>query len=88
MPIHTDREIAAQCPGIVVKNIPDKKCTLIHVAIASDKNNYSIKVLETLSNYKDLETDIARMWQMKIQTILVVLGALGVIKQRFREAHQ
>ena len=37
MPIHTDREISANHPEIVIKNNRDKKCTLIDVAIPSDK---------------------------------------------------
>ena len=37
MPIHTDREISANHPEIVIKNNRDKKCTLIDVAIPCDK---------------------------------------------------
>ena len=33
MPIHTDREISANRPDIVIKNNRDKKCALIDVAI-------------------------------------------------------
>ena len=54
MPIHTDREISANRPDVVIKNNQDKKCTLIDVAIPSDKNT-STKVSEKLSKYKDLE---------------------------------
>ena len=38
MPIHTEREISANRPGIVIKNNGDKKCILVDVAILSDKN--------------------------------------------------
>ena len=68
-------------PDIVIKNKQENKlCTLIDVAIPSDKNT-SIKVSEKLSKYKDLEIEIARMWQMKTVVIPVVVGALGVIKK-------
>ena len=80
MSIHTDREISANRPDIVLKNNQDKKCTLIDVAIPSDKNT-SNKVSEKLSKYKDLEIEITRMWQMKTEIIPVVVGALGVIKK-------
>ena len=53
------------------KNNRDKKCTLIDVAIPSEK----------LSKYKDLEKEITRMWQMKTEIILEVVGALGMIKK-------
>ena len=80
MPIHTDREISANCPDIVIKNNRDKKCILIDVAIPSDKNT-SIKVCGKISKYKDLETEITRMWQMKTEIIPVVIDAVGVIKK-------
>ena len=59
MPIHTDREISANRPDIVIKNNRDKKCALIDVAIPSDKNT-SKKISKKLSRYKDLEIEISR----------------------------
>ena len=59
MPIHTDKEISANRPDIVIKNNRDKKCALIDVAIPSDKNT-SKKISKKLSKYKDLEIEISR----------------------------
>ena len=59
MPIHTDREISANRPDILIKNNRDKKCALIDVAIPSDKNT-SKKISKKLSKYKDLEIEISR----------------------------
>ena len=80
MPIHTDRDISANRPDIVMKNNRDKKCILVDVAIPSDKNTSS-KVSEKISKYKDLEIGITRTWQMKTEIIPVVIGALGVVKK-------
>ena len=80
MSIHTDREISANCPDIVIKNNQDKKCTLIDMAIPSDRNN-STKVSEKLFKYKDLDIEITRMWQMRTEIVPVVIGTLGVIKK-------
>ena len=77
---HTDREISANRPDIVIKNNRDKKCTLIDVVIPSDKNT-STKVSEKLSKYKDPEIEITRMWQMETEIIPVVVGALRMIKK-------
>ena len=44
--IQTDRAITANRPDIVIKNIWEKKCTLMDAAMPSDKN-ISIKVSET-----------------------------------------
>ena len=44
-------------------------------------NNNNNNVTEKLSKYKDLELEIERMCGMKAITILVVIGALGLIKK-------
>ena len=59
MPIHTDREISANRPDILIKNNRDKKCALIDVAIPSHKNT-SKKICKKVSKYKDLEIEISR----------------------------
>ena len=56
-PIHTDREISTNRPDIVIKNNRDTKCTLVDVAIPSDKNS---STTVKLSKYKDLEIEITR----------------------------
>ena len=45
------------------------------------QNDTSVKVVEKLSKYKDVEIEIARMWKMETETIPLVIGALGVIKK-------
>ena len=57
MPIHTDREISANPPDIVIKNNRYKRCTLIDVAIPFAKNT-STKVSKKHSKYKDLEIEL------------------------------
>ena len=79
-PTQTDRTITASRADIVIKNRRENKCTLIDVAMPSNKNT-SLKVSEKLSKYKDLKIEIARMWHMRTVVIPVVVGALGVIKR-------
>ena len=82
MPIHTDREIAANKPDIIIKDHTNQKCQIIDMAVSSDRNRgTSVKVVEKLSKYKDLEIEITRMWKTGTETIPVVIGALGVIKK-------
>ena len=80
MPLHTDREIKANRPDIVVKDKKERKCMLINIAVPSERNT-SAKFTEKLSKYKDLEIETNRMWDMKTETIPVVVGALGLIKK-------
>ena len=79
MPIHTDREIKANRPDIVVKDYQERKCLLIEVSVPTD-DNVSLKEMEKLSKYKDLEIEITRMWGLKTETIPIIVGALGMIK--------
>ena len=36
--VHTDREVTANRPHIIIKNKKEKTCTLIDVAIPADRN--------------------------------------------------
>ena len=53
---------------------------MIDVAVPADKN-ISLKEFQKLSKYKDLEIEVTKMWKLKTNTILVVTGALGMIKK-------
>ena len=53
---------------------------MIDVAVPADKN-ISFKEFQKLSKYKDLEIEVTKMWKLKTKTILVVTGALGMIKK-------
>ena len=61
MPIHTDRNIAANRPDIVLKNKKDKTCLLIHLTIPLETST-SVKTTENLTKHKDLEIEVERMW--------------------------
>ena len=43
--------------------------------------NTSVKTMEQLTKYKDLEIEVERMWGLKTTTVPVVMGALGTIKK-------
>jgi hypothetical protein len=62
--VQTDRDVLANRPGIVIKNKKDKICFLIDVAIPSDRN-VMWKNSERKLKYKNLSTEIQRMWNMK-----------------------
>jgi hypothetical protein len=36
--VHTDREVRANRPDIIIKNKKEKTCTLVDVAIPADRN--------------------------------------------------
>ena len=80
MPIQTDKEIKANRPDIVVKDKLERTCLLIDMSIPTERNT-SLKAVEKLSKYKDLEIEIEKAWGMKTTTVPVIIGALGLVKK-------
>ena len=80
MEVHTDKEIKANRPDIIIKDGQNKECILIDMTVPSERNT-SIKEVEKLSKYKDLEMEITKMWGMKTKMVPVVVGALGLMKK-------
>ena len=80
MQIHTDKELSANKPDIVIKDHANRCCKLIDVSVPSDRNT-STKAIEELSKYKDLEMETTRMWGMRTETVPVIVGALGLIRE-------
>jgi hypothetical protein len=57
---------------------------LIDVAIAGVRNVIK-KEVEKILKYKDLTTEIQRMWNVKIKVIPVIMGATGTISKSLRK---
>jgi len=57
---------------------------LIDVAIAGD-GNLTEKVAGRILNYKELTTEIQRMWNLKANVIPVISGATGSVSKSLRQ---
>ena len=57
---------------------------LIDVAISGDRNVIK-KEAEKILKYKDLTTEIQRMWNLKTNVIPVIIGVTGTISKSFRK---
>jgi hypothetical protein len=57
---------------------------LIDVAISGDRNAIK-REGEKILKYKDLTTEIQRMWIVRIKVIPVIIGATGTISKSFRK---
>ena len=57
---------------------------LIDVAISGDRNVIR-KEAEKILKYKDLTTEIKRMWNVKAKVIPVIIGTTGTISKSFRK---
>jgi len=51
----------------------------------SSNNNNNNKEVEKILKYKDLTTEIQRMWNVKTKVIPVIIGATGAISKSFRK---
>ena len=82
--VHTDREVTANWPDIIIKNEKEKTCTLIDVAIPADRNVVQ-KEAEKKLKYKILRIEIQRMWNLKWTIIPVIIGATGIVTRSLRK---
>jgi hypothetical protein len=82
--IQTDREVLANRPDIIIKNMKDKICFLIYVAIPSNRNVIQ-KESEKKLKYKNLSIEIQRMCNMKCFIIPVITGATGIVTKGLKK---
>jgi hypothetical protein len=57
---------------------------LIDVAISGDRNVIK-KEGEKILKYKDLTTEIQRMWNVKTKVIPIITGTTGTISESYRK---
>jgi len=78
--VHTDRKVAANRPDIIIKNKQEKTCTLIDVAMPTDRNVVQ-KEGEKKLKYKSL----CRMWKLEFTIIPIIIGATGTVTRSLRK---
>jgi len=82
--VHTDREVTANRPDIIIKNKKEKTCTLIDVTIPADRNVVQ-KEAEKKLKYKILCIEIKRTWNLKCTISPVIIGATGIVTRSLRK---
>jgi len=80
----TDRTVPNNKPDIIIRDNEKGTCVLIYVVISGDRNVIK-KEAEKILKYKDLRTEIQRMWNVKTKVIPVIIGATGTIPKSFRK---
>jgi hypothetical protein len=69
---------------MIIKNMKDKICLLIDVAIPSDRNVVQ-KESEKKLKYKNLSIEIQRMWNIKCFVIPVIIEAKGIVTKGLKK---
>jgi len=82
--VQTDRTLPNNKPDIIICDNEKRTCMLIDAAISGDRNVIK-KEAEKILKYKDLTTEIQRMWNVKTRVIPVIIGATGTISKSFRK---
>jgi len=82
--IQTDRTIPNNKPDTIIRDNENRTRMLIDVAISGDRNVIE-KEAKKILKYKDLTTEIQRMWNIKTKVMPVIIGATGTISKTFRK---
>ena len=82
--VQTDRTITNNKPDIIIRDNEKGTCVLIDVAISGGRNVIR-KEAEIILKYKDLTTEIQRVWNVKTKVIPVIIGATGTVSNTFRK---
>ena len=76
--VERDTQVTANRPDIIIKNKEDKTCTLIDVAIPTDRRVVQ-KEAEKKLKYKSSYTEIERMWNLKCTIVPVIIGVTAIV---------
>jgi hypothetical protein len=82
--VQNDRTIPNNKPDIIISDNERRTYMLIDVAISGDRNVIK-KEAEKILKYKDLTTEIQRMWIVKTKAIPLIIGETGTISKSFRK---
>jgi hypothetical protein len=82
--LRTDRTIPNNKPDIIIRDNKEGTCMLIDAAIPGERNVIKNEA-EKFLKYKDLKTEIQRMWKVKSKVIAVITEATGNISKSRRQ---
>ena len=84
--IQTDHVIEHRRPDVVVLDKHEKMCHLIDIAVPGDSRvEAKEKENEKVQKYQDLARELRKLWQVKVNVVRVVVGALGTIPKELEK---
>ena len=81
--VQTDRLILARRPDHIIINNNNKKkrtCKIEDFAVPGD-HRVKMKEKGKKGKYCDLDSELKKMWNLKVIIILIVIGALGTVPE-------
>ena len=79
--VHTEREVTANRPDIIIKNKKEKTYTLIDTG----RQKCCAKGGEKKLKYKSLCIEMQRMWNLKCTIVPVIIGATGIVTRSLKK---
>ena len=77
--IQTDHLIPARRPDLMIINNKKKRiCKIVDFAVPA-YHRINLKEYEKKDKYLDLARELKKLWNMKVTTVPIVIGALGTI---------
>ena len=81
--IQTDRVIQARRPDLTLVDKNKKSVSLIDVSVPWD-SRVEEKEREKVDKYQDLRFELRRLWEMPVEVVPIVIGALGTIPKNLK----
>ena len=82
--VHTDHEIEARRPDMIVTDKKNNICKIIDFAVPFDSRVDS-KEVEKIEKYQDLARELRKIWNKKVKVIPIIIGALGTTPKLLRK---
>ena len=76
--VKTDRHIPCNKPDLIIQEKESERWMIIDVAIPSDYNIQK-KTTEKMSKYVDFQIECQRMWDKKVEVILIITCATRIV---------
>ena len=74
--------VEARRPDIIVIDKKERKGLIIDIAVQADVR-VEEKERGKVEKYQDLKREIGRLWNLKVEVVPVVIGALGSVTKEF-----
>ena len=76
--IHTDHQISARRPDLMIINKKKRTCKIVDFAVPADLR-IKLKEYEKKDKYLDLARKLKKLWNMQVTIIPIVIGAFGTV---------
>ena len=78
--IHTDNEISAKSPDLIIINKKKRTCKIVDFAVPAD-HRIKQKECEKKEKYLNLARELKKLWNMKVSIVPIVIGAFATVTE-------